>query len=155
MGSENECRDPESWQAGFADGLAGRRSPRGNRLAYRSGYISGSARRISRRTMMAAALATLVVPMAGDVASPEFDPIFTLINQHRQDWETLKRAPHDDDQGLHEALLASEFQVVNTRPTTTAGIVALRNYHREHRYHERLYPYPYPYPGEYGYWGKG
>jgi hypothetical protein len=103
--------------------------------------------------MMAAALATLVVPTASDVASPNSDPIFTLIDQHRQAWEILKRAPHDDDQGLHDAVLASEFEVVNTRPTTTAGIVALRNYHREHRYHERLYPYPFP--GEYGYWGKG
>jgi hypothetical protein len=153
MGSENECHDPVSWQAGFADGLAGRRLPRGNRLAYCSGYIAGSARRISRRTMMAAALATLIVPRAGDVASSEFDPIFSLIDQHRQAWETLKRAPHDDDQGLHEAVLAREFDVVNTRPLTTAGVVALRNYHREHRYHERMYPTPFP--GEYWYWGKG
>ena len=153
MGPENECHDPVSWQAGFADGLAGRRSPRENRLAYRSGYIAGSARRISRRTMMATALATLVVPQASDLASSQFDPIFTLIDQHRQAWEALKRADHDDDQGLHEALLASEFEVVNTRPTTTAGIMALRNYHREHRYHERLYPPVIP--GEYWYWGKG
>jgi hypothetical protein len=154
MESENASNDPMSWQAGFADGVAGRRSPGGNRLAYRSGYIAGSARRISRRTMMAAALATLVVPRAGDMTSAEFDPIFTLIDQHRQAWETLKRTPHDDDLGLHEAVLASEFAVVNTRPTTTAGIVALRNYHREHRYYERFYPIPYP--GEYWYYrGKG
>jgi hypothetical protein len=154
MGSENEGHDPVSWQTGFADGVVGRRSPRGNRLAYRSGYIAGSARRISRRTMMAAALATLVVPQAGEVGSSEFDPIFTLIDQHRQAWETLKRAPHDDDLGLHDAVLASEFAVVNTRPTTTAGIVALRDYHREHRYHERFYPAPFP--REYWYhWGKG
>jgi len=104
--------------------------------------------------MMAAALATLVVPRAGDVVSSEFDPIFTLIDQHRHAWETLKRASHDADQGLHEAVLGSEFAVVNTRPTTTAGIVALRNYHREHRYYERMYPTPWP--GEYWYyWGKG
>jgi hypothetical protein len=154
MGSENECHDPVSWQTGFADGLAGRRSPSGNRLAYRSGYIAGSARRISRRTMMAAALATLVVPRAGDVANSEFDPIFTLIDQHRQAWETLKRALYGEDQGLHEAVLASEFAVVNTRPTTTAGIMALRHYHREHRYYERMYPTPWP--GEYWYYrGKG
>jgi hypothetical protein len=151
MGSENASDDPVSWQAGFTDGLAGRRSPRGNRLAYRSGYIAGSARRISRRTMMAAALATLVVPQAGDVTSSEFDPIFTLIDQHRQAWEALKRTPHDDDPGLHEAVLASEFAVVSTRPKTTAGIVALRNYHREHRYYERFYPIPYP--REYWYYG--
>jgi len=153
MGPGDEYHDPASWQAGFADGLGGRRSPRGNRLAYRSGYIAGSARRISRRTMMATALATLVIPSAGDVASSQFDPILTLIEQHRRAWESLKRVAHDDDQGLHEALLAREFEVVNTRPTTTAGIVALRNYHREHRYHERLYPTPFP--GEYWYWGKG
>jgi len=154
MGPENASHDPVSWQAGFADGVAGRRSPKGNRPAYRSGYIAGSARRISRRTMMAAALATLVVPRAGDVASSEVDPIFTLIDQHRQAWETLKRAPHDADQGLHDAVLASEYAVVNTRPRTSAGIVALRNYHREHRYHERMYPTPWP--GEYWYYrGKG
>jgi hypothetical protein len=153
MGPETERHDPASWQAGFADGLAGRRSPRGNRLAYRSGYIAGSARRISRRTMMATALATLVVPQAGDLASSQSDPIFTLIDQHRQAWEALKRADDDDDRGLHEVLLASEFAVTNTRPTTTAGIMALRNYHHEHRYHERLYPPVIP--PEYWYWGKG
>jgi len=153
MASENERHDPVSWQAGFADGLAGRRSPRGDRFAYRAGYIAGSARRISRRTMMAAALATLVVPRAGDAASSEFDPIFSLIDQHRHAWETLKHASPDDDVDLHEAVLASESEVVNTRPTTAAGIVALRNYHREHRYHERIYPTPFP--GEYWYWGKG
>jgi hypothetical protein len=80
--------------------------------------------------------------------------VFPLIDQHRRAWETLKRAPHDADQGLHEAVLASEFAVINTRPTTTAGIVALRNYHREYRYHERMYPTPWP--GEYWYYrGKG
>ena len=31
--------------------------------------------------------------------------------------------------------------------------VALRAYHREHRYRERMYPTPFP--GEYWNWGKG
>jgi hypothetical protein len=153
MGSEGDCHNSVSWQAGFADGLAGRRSPRGNRLAYRSGYIAGSARRISRLTMMATALATLIVPKTGAVASPESDPIFSAIEQHRQAWETLKGAPHDDDQRLHEVVLAAESEVVNTRPTTMAGIVALRAYHREHLYRERMYPPPFP--GGYWRWGKG
>jgi hypothetical protein len=54
---------------------------------------------------------------------------------------------------LHEAVLIAESEVVNIRPTTTAGAVALRAYHREHRYRERTYPTPLP--NEYGYSGKG
>jgi hypothetical protein len=154
MGSETEYQDPMPWQAGFADGLKGRRSPNENQRAYCSGYIAGSARRISRRTMMAAALATLVAPSSSALATLEPDPIFAAIERHRQAWETLKSAPQDDDQmRLHEAVLVAESEVVNIRPTTTAGAVALRAYHREHRYRERMYPAPLP--GEYGHWGKG
>ena len=154
MGSETECQDPMPWQAGFADGLTGRRSPGENQRAYRSGYIAGSARRISRRTMMAAALATVVASSRGALASPEPDPIFAAIEHHRQAWETFKSAPPDDDQmRLHEAVLVAESEVVNIRPTTTAGAVALRAYHREHRYRERMYPTPFQ--DEYRYWGKG
>jgi hypothetical protein len=154
MGSETERQDPTPWQAGFADGLTGRRSPSENQRAYRSGYIAGSARRISRRTMMAVALATLVAPNRDALAALEPDPIFAAIERHRQAWETLKSAPHDDDQmRLHEAVLIAESEVVNIRPTTTAGVVALRTYHREHRYRERTYPTPYP--GGYSNWGKG
>jgi hypothetical protein len=154
MGSETECQDPTPWQAGFADGLAGRRSLNENQRAYCSGHIAGSARRISRRTMMAAALATLVAPTSGVLATPEPDPIFAAIEHHRQAWETLKSASQDDDQiRLHEAVLDAESEVVNIRPTTTAGAVALRTYHREHRYRERTYPTPAPV--EYGNWGKG
>ena len=153
MGSETECQDPMPWQAGFADGLTGRRSPNENQRAYRSGYIAGSARRITRRTMMAAALATLVAPR-GALATPDPDPIFAAIEHHRQAWEIFKSAPPDDDQmRLHEAVLVAESEVVNIRPTTTAGAVALRAYHREHRYRERMYPTPFP--GEYWNWGKG
>jgi hypothetical protein len=54
---------------------------------------------------------------------------------------------------LNEAVLVAESEVVNIRPTTTAGAVALRAYHREHRYRDRMYPTPFP--GEYRYWGKG
>jgi hypothetical protein len=154
MGSGTKYQDPTPWQVGFADGLTGRRSPGESERAYRSGYIAGSARRISRRTMMAAALATLVAPSSGALAAPEPDPIFAAIERHRQAWETLERAPHDDDQvRLHEAVLDAESEVVNIRPTTTAGAVALRTYHREHRYRERMYPTPYP--SEYWNWGKG
>jgi hypothetical protein len=154
MGSGTKYQDPTPWQAGFADGLTGRRSPSENRRAYRSGYIAGSARRISRRTMMAAALATLVAPSSGALAAPEPDPIFAAIERHRQAWETLESAPHDDDQvRLHEAVLDAESEVVNIRPTTTAGAVALRAYHREHRHRERMYPAPYP--AENWNWGKG
>jgi hypothetical protein len=104
--------------------------------------------------MMAAALATLVAPTRDALATPESDPIFVAIEHHRQAWETLKSAPHDDDQmRLHEAVLVAESEVVNIRPTTTAGVVALRAYHREHRYRERMYPAPFP--GEYRSWGKG
>jgi hypothetical protein len=153
MGSETERQDPTPWQAGFADGLTGRRSPNENQGAYRSGYIAGSVRRISRRTMMAAALASLLAPREA-LANPEPDPIFAAIENHRQAWETLENASHDDDQmRLHEAVLRTESEVVNTRPTTTAGAVALRTYHREHRYRERTYPTPYP--REYWNWGKG
>lgn len=153
MASETEYQHPMPWQAGFADGLTGRRSPSESLRAYRSGYIAGSARRISRRTMMAAALATLVAP-SGALATPEPDPIFAAIARHRQAWETLKSAPHDDDQmRLHEAVLGAESEVVNIRPTTKAGAVALRAYHREHRYRERMYPTPYP--AENWNWGKG
>src|ERR1700691_2689743 len=98
MGSETERKDPMPWQAGFADGLSGRQSPSEDQRAYRSGYIAGSVRRISRRTMMAAALATVVAPSSGALAAPEPDPIFAAIERHRQAWETLKSAPHDDDQ---------------------------------------------------------
>ena len=154
MGSETERQDPTPWQAGFADGLAGRRSPSENLGAYRSGYIAGSARRISRRTMMAAALAILVAPSSGALATPESDPIFDAIERHRQAWEALKSAPTDDDlMRLREAVLVTESEVVNIRPKTTAGVVALRAYHREHRYRERTYPSPYP--GENWNWGKG
>ena len=153
MGSETECQDPMPWQAGFADGLTGRRSPNENQRAYRSGYIAGSARRISRRTMMAAALATLLAPR-GALATPDPDPIFAAIEHHRQAWEALNSASHDDDQmRLHVAVLEAESAVVNIRPTTTAGAVALRAYHREHRYRERMYPAPFP--DEYRYGGKG
>jgi hypothetical protein len=153
MGSETERQDPTPWQAGFADGLTGRRSPSEDQRAYRSGYIAGSARRISRRTMMAAALATLVAPR-GALATPDPDPIFAAIERHRQAWETLKSAPHDDDQmRLHVAVLEAESAVVNIRPTTTAGAVALRAYHREHRHRERMYPTPVP--SENWNWGKG
>jgi hypothetical protein len=153
MASEMERRDPTPWQAGFADGLTGRRSPSESQGAYRSGYIAGSARRISRRTMMAAALATVVAPGAA-LASPEPDPIFAAIERHRQAWERLESAPHDDDQmRLHVAVLEAESEVVNVRPTTTAGAVALRAYHREHRYRERMYPTPYQ-PENWN-WGKG
>ena len=154
MGSETEYQDPMPWQAGFADGLTGRRSPSEDQRAYRSGYIAGSARRISRRTMMAAALATLVAPRTGALATPEPDPIFAAIEHHRQAWEALNSAPQDADQmRLHVAVLEAESEVVNIRPTTTAGAVALRAYHREHRYRERTYPTPFP--SEYGYSGKG
>jgi hypothetical protein len=154
MGSGTKYQDPTPWQAGFADGLTGRRSPGESERAYRSGYIAGSARRISRRTMMAAALATLVAPSSGALAAPDPDPIFAAIERHRQAWEALESAPHDDDQvRLHEAVLDAESEVVNIRPTTTAGAVALRTYHREHRYRERMYPTPYP--SEYWNWGKG
>ena len=153
MGSETKRQDPMPWHAGFADGLTGRRSPSEDQRAYRSGYIAGSARRISRRTMMAAALATVVAPR-GALATPEPDPIFAAIEHHRQAWETLKSAPHDDDQmRLHVAVLDAESEVVNIRPTTTAGAVALRTYHREHRHRERMYPTPYP--SENWNWGKG
>jgi hypothetical protein len=153
MGSETKRQDPMPWQVGFADGLTGGRSPSEDQRAYRSGYIAGSARRISRRTMMAAALATLVAPR-GALATPEPDPIFAAIEHHRQAWEALKSAPHDDDQmRLHVAVLEAESEVVNIRPTTTAGVVALRTYHREHRHRERMYPTPSP--GEYWNWGKG
>jgi spore coat polysaccharide biosynthesis protein SpsF (cytidylyltransferase family) len=82
------------------------------------------------------------------------DPIFAAIERHRQAWETLKSAPLDDDQvRLREAVLGTESEVVNIRPTTTAGAVALRAYHREHRHRERMYPAPNP--GEYSNWGKG
>jgi hypothetical protein len=152
MGSEKR-QDPTPWQAGFADGLTGRRSPNEDQRAYRSGYIAGSARRISRRTMMAAALATLVAPTSA-LASPEPDPIFAAIERHRQAWDALESAPHDDDQArLHVAVLDAESEVVNIRPTTTAGVVALRTYHREHRYRERMYPAPYP--SQNWNWGKG
>jgi hypothetical protein len=154
MGSETECQDPMPWQAGFADGLSGQRSPGENQRAYRSGYIAGSARRISRRTMMAAALASLAAPRRVALATPQPDPIFAAIEHHRQAWETLKSALDDDDQmRLHEAVLVAESRVVNIRPTTTAGVVALRAYHREHRYRERMYPTPLP--NESQYWGKG
>src|ERR1700719_1264526 len=93
MGNETERKNPMPWQAGFADGLTGRRSASENQRTYRSGYIAGSARRISRRTMMAAALATLVAPTTGALATPEPDPIFVAIEHHRQAWETLRRAP--------------------------------------------------------------
>src|SRR3984957_5757661 len=153
MGSETERKDPMPWQAGFADGLTGRRSPSEDQRAYRSGYIAGSARRISRRTMMAAALATLLAPR-GALATPDPDPIFAAIEHHRQAWEALNSASHDDDQmRLHVAVLEAESAVVNIRPTSTAGAVALRAYHREHRHRERMYPTPYP--SENGNWGKG
>ncbi len=103
---------------------------------------------------MAAALATLVAPGGGALATPEPDPIFAAIEHHRQAWETLRNAPHDADQmRLHEAVLDAESEVVNVRPTTTAGALALRSYHREHRYRERMYPTPYP--TENWNWGKG
>jgi hypothetical protein len=153
MESETERQVLTPWQTGFADGLTGRRSPGESERAYRSGYIAGSARRISRRTMMAAALATLVAPGAA-LATTEPDPIFAAIERHRQAWERLESAPHDDDQmRLHEAVLGAESEVVNTRPTTTEGVVALRTYHREHRNRERMYPTPYP--TENWNWGKG
>src|SRR6202046_757061 len=95
MGSKTERKDPMPWQAGFADGLTGRRSPSEDQRAYRSGYIAGSARRISRRTMMAAALAAVVAPSTGALASPEPDPIFAAIEHHRQAWEALNSAPQD------------------------------------------------------------
>jgi len=102
---------------------------------------------------MAAALAT-VVASRGALASPEPDPIFAAIEHHRQAWEALNSAPHDDDQmRLHVAVLEAESAVVNIRPTTTAGAVALRAYHREHRHRERMYPTPVP--SENWNWGKG
>jgi len=104
--------------------------------------------------MMAAALATLVVPSKDAFAAPESDPIFAAIGHHRQAWETLRKAAQDNDlMRLREALLVAESELVNTRPTTTDGVVALRTYHREHRYRERMYPTPFP--AESGYWGKG
>ena len=95
MGSETERQDPTPWQAGFADGLTGRRSASDNQRAYRSGYIAGSARRISRRTMMAVALATLVAPNRGALAAAEPEPdFFAAIERHRQAWgDSQERAP--------------------------------------------------------------
>src|ERR1700677_714780 len=131
MGSETERKHPMPWQAGFADGLSRRQSPSEDQRAYRSGYIAGSARRISRRTMMAAALAT-VVASRGALASPEPDAIFAAIEHHRQAWEALNSAPHDDDQmRLHVAVLEAESAVVNIRPTTTAGGGVRRACHRK------------------------
>ena len=152
MGQEIEYQDRISWQAGFQDGLAGRRSPRGNKLAYRSGYLAGSTRRISGRTMMAVALATVAIPMTVAVveASPEADPVFAAIEQHRQAWQALANAPDDEQGRLHEAVLAAEAQIVDTRPRTAAGVVALRGYHRELR---RRYYYAPPLPDPY--WGSG
>jgi hypothetical protein len=154
MASETERQHRTPWHAGFADGLTGRRSPSEDQRAYRSGYIAGSARRISRRTMMAAALATVVASGRSALAAPEPDPIFAAIEHHRQAWEALNSASHDDDQmRLHVAVLEAESAVVNIRPTTATGAVALRAYHREHRHRERLYPAPYP--AENWNWGKG
>ena len=145
MGHEIESHDPVSWQAGFDDALAGRRSPQGDELAYRSGHVAGSARRISRRTMVAAALAVLAVPTAAALASPETDPIFAAIEKHRRAWAAMNDAAHNDDHArLHEAVLTAESEVVNTRPTTGAGVVALRTYHRELRDRGHIYEQPYP-----------
>ena len=154
MGCETECQDQMPWQTGFADGLTGRRPPNENQRAYRSGYIAGSVRRISRRTMMAVALASLVAPSSGALATADSDPIFAAIEHHRQAWETFRGASHHDDQvRLHESVLVAESELVNMRPTTAAGVMALRAYHREHRSRERMYPTPVP--GENWYWGKG
>jgi hypothetical protein len=104
--------------------------------------------------MMAAALAAIMAPTSVAIATPESDPIFAAIEHHRQAWETLERAPHDQDQvRLHEAVLTAESELVNIRPATTAGMVALRAYHHEQRHRERLYPTPPP--DESWYWGKG
>ncbi len=142
MEHESEHRDP-TWQTGFDDGLAGRQSSGETELAYRSGYVAGSARRISRRTMMAVALATLAVPTTTALAGREPDPIFAAIDGHRRAWEALSGASDDQDHArLREAVLSAESEVVNTRPTTPAGVVALRTYHRELRERERAYPPP-------------
>jgi hypothetical protein len=154
-GLEIEWQDRPSWRRGFADGLAGKRSPRGARAAYRAGYIAGSAQRVSRRTMMAAALAMLAIPDTAALATPASDPIFAAIEKHRQAWEALNGAGVDQAQ-LHEAVLAAESDLVATRPSTSAGVAALRAYHHEAR--RRLYRYPYHeeyyYPRDY-YWGWG
>lgn len=157
MGFETENEDPKSWCGGFVDGLAGKRSPREDKTAYRSGYIAGSVQRISKRTMMAVALAIVAVPAASSLASPGSDPVLAAIERHRQAWEALNVAG-DDHARWHEAVLAAEAELVDTRPTTSAGVEALRAYHQEARYRERSYPRPYPEYWRDQYWrgwGKG
>jgi hypothetical protein len=135
MGHQISGQDRVSWQLGFDDALAGRQSPMGDKLAYRSGHIEGSALRMSRRTMMAVAFATLasIPPATAVTEPPDSDPILAAIEHHRRAWHALKIAPDHDDTRLHEAVLDAEAGVVNTLPTTPAGVLALRTYHRELR----------------------
>ena len=153
MGFEGESENRESWFGGFADALAGNRSPRGDKAAYRSGYIAGSVRRISQRTMMAVALAMVAVPGATLLTAAGSDPVFAAIERHRQAWEALNGAG-DDQARWHETLLTAETELVDTRPTTSAGVAALRAYHQEARYRGRYY-HEESWPNQYWQWRRG
>jgi hypothetical protein len=162
MEREPESEGHTSWCGGFADGLAGNRSPKGDRTAYRSGYMAGSVQRVSKRTMMAVALAIVALPAASSLASPGADPVFAAIERHKLAWETLTAAG-DDHARWDEAVLIAETELIDTRPTTPAGVAALRAYHQEARYRERLYQHspdeyrPHEYWREQYWrgWGKG
>ena len=138
-----------SWWAGFTDGISGRRPPTGEQVAYRSGYFAGLAQRTSQRIIMVVAVASTALPAAASVGEDQ-ESILTAIDEHRQAWEALSTT-NANYEHWHQAFLAAELKLVESRPTTPAGITALRDYDREARRRGR----PYQPPPQFEYWGTG
>src|SRR5689334_859441 len=118
-----------SWRAGFRDGMGGRRIPTGDKVAYHSGYLAGLAQRTTQKTMMAVALATVALPATA--GSPQrVDATLAAINEHREAWTALSE-PSTGCESRHEAFMAAEAKLIESRPVTPAGLMALRNYEQE------------------------
>jgi hypothetical protein len=84
-----------------------------------------------------AGMGNVALPVGPAVAAPARalsgpDPIFALIEQHREAHDVRERC--DDGKELdavNEAAWAIEQELARTRPTTLAGILAIMRYERE------------------------
>lgn len=145
MRRESKPQSSLSWRVGFRDGMAGTRLPTGDRVAYHSGYLAGLAQRTTQKTMMAVALASVALPPT--TPSPrQADTTLAAIDEHRQAWDALTRGSTNCDD-WHQAFMTAEAKLVESRPVTADGLMALREYEQEAR--RRRAPYPSFQPPEY------
>lgn len=97
---------------------------------------------LTRRGAVMATLAATVMPAkaTGSIAGIDPDPIFAAIELHRQAWaqfdantsELTEAGDYDELDLLMEAFGCAEDGLLDTIPTTIAGVSALLDYVAEH-----------------------